>query len=99
MSGSPTRHNGRAVIGIVLSGLGLAWAFAAFSGVPTPPLAVFALGIGGLVMGLRGRAAVRDGTASNDRLARAAAFTGLGAIVGGMGIFVLVLLALDGAAL
>lgn len=86
-------HNSRAIIGMVLSGLGLAGVLAWFGGFATPLLLVIALGIGGIVMGLRGRAAASNGLATNGRLGLAAAITGLAAVLGAVAIFALVVIA------
>lgn len=90
-----TEHNRRAVIGMVLSGLALAGLLAWFGGFLTPVLVVLALALGGMVMGLRGRAAARNGLATNGGLALAAIITGAVAVVGIIGIYALLLYALS----
>ncbi|GIG54036.1 DUF4190 domain-containing protein [Demequina activiva] len=90
-----TEHNRRAVVGMVLSGLALAGLLAWFVGFSTPVLVVLVLAISGMVLGVRGRAAARNGLATNKRLALAAIITGAVAVVGIIAIYGLLLYALS----
>lgn len=89
-----TEHNSRAVIGVTLSGLGLGGVLAWFLGLGTPLLAVVALGIGGVVMGVRGWASGRNGLATNGGLGVAAIVMGLLAVLGVVGVYAVVLIAI-----
>ena len=89
-----TEHNSRAVIGAALSGLGLGGVLVWFLGLSTPLLAVVALGIGGIVMGVRGWASARNGLATNGGLGVAAVVMGLLAVLGVVAVYALVLAAI-----
>lgn len=90
-----TEHNSRAIVGMVLSGLGLVGGLAWFAGFSTPLLLVVGLGIGGIVMGLRGRAAARNGLATNGGLALAAAIVGLVDLLAVVAVFALLVIAVS----
>ena len=90
-----TERNSRAIIGMVLSGLAFAGLLAWFAGFLTPVLVVLALAVSGMVMGMRGRSAARNGLATNGGLALAAIITGAVAVVGIIGIYALLLYALS----
>ncbi|WP_084104549.1 hypothetical protein [Demequina sp. NBRC 110056] len=88
-------RNASAVIGIALSGIGLASLASWFASIQTPLLLILGAAIGGIVMGLRGWASARNGLATNGALGMWAAVLGGLTILGVIGVYVLVIFALS----
>ena len=90
-----TQHNGRAIVGVVLSGIAVATLLVWFTGFSVPFIITIVAAIAGIVYGTRGLQAARRGQASNRGLAITAIVLGAVALLGVVAIFALVIIAVS----